>query len=324
VLFRNDGGRFVNIAQDVGLADSRRSVGALWFDMDEDGDLDLYVANMDGDANALFRNDGGKFVDVAEAAGAAWAGRTPKDATNGTVRPCAADVDADGRFDLFGANYGRNGLLRNAGGGRFEDLSAAWGVDIDARYDTCAFADVDHDGRVDLYVNGTVTGGVQYRDYLLNRGARFSDATPGNVQALAADHGASWADFDRDGDLDLALTGAQPAGMHSLLRNMLPPAEAGRSVRVRVLDAQGRATRAGAEVRVYAAGTRRLVGAGLVDSGSGYDAQNDLPVHIGLAAAGAVDIEVIFPRAGRRDATRLTGVRPGPASGAVSVRLSPR
>lgn len=321
-FFRNDRGRFADVAESIGLADTRRSVGAVWFDMDEDGDLDLYVANMDGDANGLFRNDRGRFTDVAAAAGAAWAGRIPKEPANGTVRPCAADVDADGHVDLFGANYGANGLLRNLGGGRFEDVSAAWGVAIDARYDTCAFADVNHDGRVDLYVNGTVTGGVQYRDYLLvNRGTRFEDATPDNVRALAADHGAAWADFDRDGDLDLALTGAQPAGMHLLLRNLLPVADAARSVHVRVLDADGRATRAGAEVRIYAAGTRRLLGSGLVDSGSGYDAQSDLPVHVGLAAAGPVDVEVIFPRGGRRDLTRLTGITPGPTTGVISVRL---
>ena len=87
---------------------------------------------MDGDANGLYRNDKGRFTDVAEAAGVAWGGRAPRDAANGTVRPCAADVNGDGRFDLFMANYGPNGLFLNRGGGRFEDVSAAWGVAIDA------------------------------------------------------------------------------------------------------------------------------------------------------------------------------------------------
>ena len=65
VLFRNDKGKFVDVASEVGLADARKTVGALWFDYDEDGDLDLYAANMDGDPNALFRNDAGRFTDVA-------------------------------------------------------------------------------------------------------------------------------------------------------------------------------------------------------------------------------------------------------------------
>ena len=87
---------------------------------------------MDGDANGLYRNDDGQFTDVAEAAGLAWGGRAPRDATNGTVRPCAADVNDDGRFDLFAANYGPNGLFLNRGGGTFEDVSQAWGIAIDA------------------------------------------------------------------------------------------------------------------------------------------------------------------------------------------------
>jgi hypothetical protein len=291
----------------------------VWFDADEDGDLDLYVANMDGDANALFRNDRGRFTDVAEAAGLRWGGRAAGNPANGTVRPCAADVDGDGRLDLFTANYGPNGLFLNRGGGRFADVSAAWGVAVDGRYDTCAFADSDHDGREDLYVNGTVTGGVSYPDSLFrNLGSRFEDATPANVRALQADHGAAWADVDRDGDLDLALTGARPDGMHLVLRNMLPAADARRSLLVRVVNAAGRAVRAGAEVRVYAAGTRTLLGTRLVDSGSGYNAQNDLPVHIGLRTADRVDVEVTLPRPGR-PVTRVAGVNPADYRGRALV-----
>ena len=322
-LFRNDRGRFTDVAAALGVADARRSVGAVWLDYDEDGDLDLYVGNMDGDANGLFRNDGGRFTDVAEAAGLAWGGRTAGDRANGTVRPCAADVNGDGRLDLFTANYGRNGLFLNRGRGRYADVSAAWGIAADARYDACAFADVDHDGRLDLYVNGTVTGGVSYRDHLYrNTGARYEDVTPDDLRALEADHGVQWADFDGDGDADLALTGAGPGGMHFLLRNLLPAADAARSLRVRVVDGHGRATRAGAEVRLFAAGTRRPLGTRLVDAGSGYDAQSDVPVHFGLATAAPVDVEVTFPAAGRRLTTRVHGVRPSAWRGRVlTVRV---
>jgi hypothetical protein len=310
-LFRNDKGKLTDTAEPLGLADARRTVGAVWFDYDEDGDLDLYAANMDGDANGLYRNDGGRFTDVAETAGVAWAGRAPREATNGTVRPCAADVDQDGRLDIFGANYGPNGLLLNRGGGRFEDASQTWGVAIDGRYDTCAFADADHDGRLDLYVNGTVTGGVSYRDYLFRHaGARFEDVTPENIRALEADHGVQWADVDGDGDEDLALTGAAARPMPLLWRNTLPEDVARRSLRVRVLDARGRSTRAGAEIRLFAAGTRRLLATRLVDSGSGYDAQSDMPVHVGLADDSRVDVEAIFPARGRRTVSRLRNVDP--------------
>ena len=178
----------------MGLADARRTVGAVWFDFDEDGDLDLADANMDGDANGLYRNDAGKFTDVAEAAGVAWGGRAPKHAGNGTVRVCAPDVDNDGRFDLFAANYGPLGFFSNRGKGVFEDRGAAWSIAIDSRYDACAFADFDHDGRLDLYVNGTVTGGASWQDTLFrNTGSAFVDVTPPSIRRLQADHGVQWA-----------------------------------------------------------------------------------------------------------------------------------
>ena len=319
VLFRNDKGKFTDVASSVGLADTRKTVGALWFDYDEDGDLDLYAAHMDGDANGLYRNDAGKFTDVAEAAGLAWGGRAPKEPTNGTVRPCVADVDGDGHFDLFTANYGPNGLFLNRGGGKFEDVSAAWAVAIEGRYDTCAFADFDNDGRIDLYVNGTVTGGTSYRDYLFrNTGSKFEDVTPENIKALAADHGALWADFDRDGDEDLALTGTATTLLPLVLKNMLAPADAHRALHVRAADAKGRFTRAGAEVRLYEAGTRRLLGARLVDSGSSYNAQSDIPLHFGIVAAGRVDLELIWPSGGRT-ATVQTNIE-APSSKVIVIR----
>ena len=317
MFFRNSGGQFLNVAAEIGLADERKTVGAVWFDYDEDGDLDLYAAHMDGDANGLYRNDRGRFSDVAAAAGLAWGGRTPRDAALGTVRPCVADVNGDGRLDLFMANYGPNALFLNRGGGRFEDVSAAWGVAINGRYDTCAFADVDNDGRVDLYVNGTVTGGKSYPDYLFrNNGARFDESTPANLKLLDADHGALWMDADGDGNVDLALTGTQPYGMHQLFRNFRVPGSAARALQIRVVDGVGRALRPGAEVRVYAAGTRRLIGARLVDSGSGYDSQSDIPIHVGLGAQTRVEIEVTWPAAGSR---RITRTPDGTSTPALTV-----
>jgi hypothetical protein len=135
------------------------------------------------------------------------------------------------------------------------------------------------------------------------------------VKSLQADHGATWVDFDNDGDVDLALTGSQASGMHSLLANTLSTGDAARSFKVRVVDERGRATRAGAEVRVFATGTTRIVAARLVDSGSGYDAQNDIPVHIGLAALAAVDVEVVFPRAGHRQTVRRERINPASLGG---------
>ncbi len=312
-LYRNDAGRLTDIAASIGLDDKRRTVGGVWFDFDEDGDLDVAVANMDGDANGLFRNDGGRFTDVATTAGVAWGGRAPKAASNGTVRVCAADVDSDGKFDLFAANYGPLGFFSNRGKGAFEDRSAAWQIAIDSRYDACAFGDFDHDGTLDLYVNGTVTGGASWQDSLFrNTGTAFVDVTPVAIRKLQADHGVQWADVDGDGDLDLALTGSRTDGMHLVMRNMLPAASASRGLHVRVVDGKGRATRAGAEVRAYAAGTTRVIGSRLVDSGSGYDAQSDMPVHFGVPpGVSRVDVQVIVPIGGKRVPIWQRGVAPG-------------
>ncbi|MEO6445043.1 MAG: CRTAC1 family protein [Gemmatimonadaceae bacterium] len=317
-LFRNDGGRFANVAAAAGLADTRKSVGGVWFDADEDGDLDLYQGNMDGDANALWINQGGHFTDEAASHGLAWGGREPNDPKSGTVRTCVADVNGDGRLDIFAANYGPNGLFLNRGKGRYEDVSAAWGIALESHDDACAFADFDNDGLVDLYVNGTVTGGVSYRDFLFrNTGSRFDDVTPANVLERKADHGVQWNDYDRDGDEDLALTGVQPDGMHSLLRNDLRASDAARSLAVRVTDGKGRATRAGAVVTLYPAGSRQALGARLVDAGSGYDAQSDAPVHFGVGAVTTVDVVVTFPSAGKPMQATRRGIRIAAYAGRV-------
>ena len=134
----------------------------------------------------MYRNDGGHFTDVATAHGLAWGGRLPNDSANGTVRPCVADVDGDGHLDIVTANYGRNGLFLNRGHGKFEDASSTWWLDVDSHYDTCALDDFDNDGRIDLYVNGTVTGGVSYPDYLYrNTGTALRGGHAGQHQGAA-------------------------------------------------------------------------------------------------------------------------------------------
>jgi hypothetical protein len=184
-LFRNDGARFVDVTADSGIGDPRKTVGAVWFDIDGDGDLDLFVANQNGDTNGLFRNDGGRFVDVARE----WGVEAPRKSEEfGGVGPAVADIDGDGFFDLFVANYGPSAMYRNDRGRRFVDVTASVGLFFEQHATTPSWGDYDNDGRPDLYVAGFLVNVTHYPDHLFhNGGARFEEELP----ALIAEHDGS-------------------------------------------------------------------------------------------------------------------------------------
>jgi len=306
-LMRNDAGRFVDVTAASGIGDTRKSVSASWWDFDRDGDLDVFVANQEGDANGLYRQTRGRFEDVALAMGVAG---TPRPKADGGVGPSVADFDLDGDFDLFVANYGPSALYRNDGA-RFTDVARDRGIDLRGHGVTSAWGDLDNDGRPDLYVGNFLAGQPLYRDALLINGARFIEALPDMILKRDATHGVQFADFDRDGRLDLALTNNDPGGGgHPLWRNT--SVVRGRAIAIEVTDPNARRTRAGSEVRAYRAGTRELLSAGLVDSGSGYCSQNDMPVHLGIPAlwAGRVDIEITTVVAGSRHVSIVRSVDP--------------
>jgi hypothetical protein len=323
-LFRNDGARFVDVTAETGVGDPRKTVGAVWFDIDGDGDLDLFVANQNGDTNGLFRNDGGHFVDAARE----WGVEAPrKSAEFGGVGPAVADFDGDGYFDLFVANYGPSAIYRNDRGRRFVDVTTSVGLLFEQHATTPSWGDYDNDGRADLYVAGYLVNVTHYPDHLFHNlraartGAKFEDVLPALVNEHDGSHGVQWVDFDGDGALDLALTNNDPAGGHYLFRNLLPLDQARRSLAVDVVDARGRHTKPGAEVRVYAAGTRRLISSGLVDTGGGYCSQNVMPVHLGTAAAARVDVEVTTMSSAGRRLTRVAGVTPATAPRPLVVKV---
>jgi penicillin G amidase len=297
-LFHNEGEHYRNVAKEMGVDDPRKTVGAVWFDYNQDGRLDLFVANQDGDKNGLWRNDGAKFTDVAADLG--LEGIAP--GRLGSNGPSVIDFDNDGLLDLFVAGYGRNFLYKNDGHGGFIEVAGQMGVEGGDRATPSAWGDYDNDGRPDLYVSSYIDKPVNERDFFFhNEGTRFVDRTPELFLKHGATHGVQFADFDRDGAVDLALCNNNPDGRNSIARNLLSPAQAHKSLQVIVLDAKGHFTRAGSEVRLYVAGSRTAVGSRIVDTGSGYTSQNAAPVHFGLGEVTTVDVEVTyFTRQGRR------------------------
>jgi len=131
--------------------------GLAWGDYDGDGDWDLYLVNMPGTtiragqppgaeaANRLFRNEGGKFIDVTFSAGVA-------DVEGVGMGASFADYDADGDVDLYVTNRGKNRLYRNQGDGRFEEVAEQAGVADPLWSLGAAWGDFDRDGWLDLYV----------------------------------------------------------------------------------------------------------------------------------------------------------------------------
>ncbi len=121
--------------------------GAALFDFDGDSDLDLIeVAN---GSQRLYRNDGGRFVDVT-----AQSGALARDTDGLAMAVVAGDFDNDGRPDLFVLRYGKSSLYHNDGGGRFTDITAAAKIP-DVKYSqSVALLDYDHDGDLDILIGG--------------------------------------------------------------------------------------------------------------------------------------------------------------------------
>ena len=234
VFYRNEGdGTFTDVTAELGMAGPAElngflkwSVNGLFFDYDEDGDLDLYVANYlafdpafvdpdmpeefpypgpesyPGQASQLYRNDGGSFTEVTQAAGLAREGGK-------TMGASIADFDGDGHMDLFEAvDDMQNYLFRNRGDGTFEELAEIAGAAYDRDGNTSAsmhgsIGDFDGDGDFDIFVPDLGFGSL-YR----NQGElSFQEVheSMGLTKVQASGWGSQFEDFDNDGDLDLLI-----------------------------------------------------------------------------------------------------------------------
>jgi hypothetical protein len=312
-LYRNlGGGRFEDVSDRAGVGDrTSKALGVATFDFNNDGWMDLFVAN-DTQPNKLYKNNGnGTFADVAVSAGVAFG---EDGVARGAMGVDAADYDRTGRQHLLVGNFSNQmlGLYHNEGSGLFVDeaprspvgrsslLSLAFGV---------FFFDYDLDGLLDIFAAnghideeiGRVQPRIQFRQPPLlfrNTGAgRFVDASrtvgPDFQRALVG-RGAANGDYDRDGDLDLLLTTNH--GPAHLYRNE----GANRNNWIRLELTGSRSTRS-ALGTVATLQTPQWRQAQVVRSGSSYCSQSDLALTFGLGSSpSAAVIELAWPSGKRQ------------------------
>ncbi|RMH21391.1 MAG: CRTAC1 family protein [Acidobacteria bacterium] len=233
-LYRNRGdGTFDDVTAAAGLAGADgKGLGVIFADLDGDRWPDLYVAN-DQTVNSLFRNRGdGTFEDLSFLSGA---GVNQEGLPEAGMGLAVGDVDGDGRPDLAVTNYDveTNTLYKNLGGMQFADVSVPSGFGLPS-FNLLGFglalADFDRDGDLDAYVaNGHVREHTRRQSVayaqpdlvLLNDAGPDRRFVPLPCAVPPAPHhvgrGLAWADFDRDGDPDLAISNS--GGPLQLLRN---------------------------------------------------------------------------------------------------------
>lgn len=237
-LLRNDGnGRFTDVTQSAGLAGAGYDIGVAVADYDNDGYPDLFVAGVH--RNTLYHNNGnGTFTDVTEKAGLNRS-NDPQFGPLWAVAAAWVDVNNDGLLDLFVVNYlqwkydskplcsangvsdychpkfykgSPNQLFLNKGNGKFEDVSASWGIRAQVGKGMgVGVADYDLDGKPDLFV----TNDASYNFLFHNLGNKFEEvAFPAGV-ALPEDGqfvsgmGLDFRDYNNDGYPDIFFVALQ-------------------------------------------------------------------------------------------------------------------
>ncbi|RMD91267.1 MAG: hypothetical protein D6813_07955, partial [Calditrichaeota bacterium] len=214
----NGGGSFTKITSGDVVTDSQESNSGSWGDYDNDGDLDLFVANGSilPQKNALYQNSGPPNYALNKVSSNAIVDDPVIAISN---QGAWADFDQDGDLDLFVANGGfvtsaaqNNVLYRNLGGGNFEKVAdaSAYPMIADGGASTGAsWGDYDDDGDLDLFVaNDKSQADPDGKNFLYqNNGPpnfTFTKIATGPVVTdKGFSKGSSWGDYDNDGDLDL-------------------------------------------------------------------------------------------------------------------------
>ena len=302
-LFHNNGdGTFTDVSKAAGVSDpdGYYGLGVICGDFDEDGLVDIFVAN-DSTPNFLYHNNGdGTFKDIGFTSGTAV---NENGSEQGSMGVTLGDYDHDGKIDLFVTNFDDdyNTLYHNDGRGSFTDVSYAaklaavslpyvgWGT---------KFFDYDNDGWVDLLViNGHVYPQLPtYKQRNLMH-HNNQDGTFSEVGALLGapfaekrtGRGAAFGDIDNDGDVDVIINNLD--GPPQLLRN--DGGNSNNSVLIKTIGVKGNRDGIGARISLVSGDLKQVEE---VHSGGSYISQNDLRLHFGLGSRTKIDLlEVRWP-----------------------------
>jgi hypothetical protein len=303
MLYHNNGdGTFTDVSKKAGVSDpdGYYGMGVICSDFDDDGLVDIFVAN-DSTPNFLYHNNGdGTFKDIGFPSGTAV---NENGSEQGSMGVTLGDYDHDGRLDLFVTNFDdeSNTLYHNEGKGSYTDVSYAakvaavslpyvgWGT---------KFFDYDNDGWIDLLVvNGHVYPQLPtYKQRNLmhhnDRDGTFSEVGAQLGPPFAekrTGRGAVFGDLDNDGDVDIVINNLD--GPPQLLRN--DGGNVNNSVLIKTIGVKSNRSGIGARVTIVSGDLKQVEE---VHSGGTYISQNDLRLHFGLEKRTKIDsIEVRWP-----------------------------
>ncbi|GEM_PF-1230492 len=249
-------------------------------DFDNDGVQDIYVGIKNtSKTSRLYKNIAGQAIqDVTYKAGLS-------DFRN-TVAAAWGDMDNDGFLELYVANIGsnRNSLYYNKGNGSFEDITLSAGVSDAGDARTCVWQDINNDGWIDLFTtNHTATNKL----FINNGDGTFTNIAPeANISGPTDGFGVSWGDFDKDGDLDVLISGHSFSVV--LLRNDLDNENAYLNLTLKgVFDNR---SAIGARATLFSNGTMQIRE---INGGRGATGQDAHAMHFGLGQAAKVDSIII-------------------------------
>ena len=302
-LYHNNGdGTFTEVTHRQGFPDlPGKGMGIAFSDFAGDGHAGLFVAN-DNARNLLLRNRGKGFEEVGLEAGVAFNGDGRNISGMGAD---FGDVDGDGLPDIVmtGLKNETYEVFLNQGKGQFEDGSVRTGLLSLSRPWSgwgCALVDLDNDGWLDLFVacGGLEAAEPQPNRIFRNTGGRFIDVSrnaSSDFLRVGLHRGVVFADFDRDGRLDAAVTSI--GGKAELWWNRTPQKTPDRHwLQLRLTGSKSNRSAIGAVVscRTPAILTGRTQFR-TVSGSVGYASTSDLTLHFGLAEATSATMEIHWP-----------------------------